>query len=77
MLVVTVTGELPISKDIEDLLKGAKTSIFIYRLVGACLCPLRHWTDVYTQGILIARGTRTPRLPQARVCPARYSKGRR
>ncbi len=31
MLVVTVTGEMPISKEVEELLKAAKTAILIHR----------------------------------------------
>lgn len=31
MLVVSVSGEMAVSKEVEDLLKTAKTSIYIFR----------------------------------------------
>jgi hypothetical protein len=31
LLVVSVAGELPISREVEELLKSVKTSVYIFR----------------------------------------------
>lgn len=47
MLVVSVSGEMAVSKEVEDLLKSAKTSIYIFR-ADAAQAPTNFITSTYT-----------------------------